>query len=177
MSEAGHPHSPVPPIQPIPPVPAAHGEANEPRRRQLKRSFARFTEKHLANRLARAALSLGLAPSAYALLETTGRKSGCSRRIPVANGLDGATFWLISAHGRHAHYVHNIRAQPRVRVGLRRGRTLCWRTGTAHLMPDDDARSRQSRLGRGRLLYTLDALLLRALATDLLTIRVDLDPQ
>jgi deazaflavin-dependent oxidoreductase (nitroreductase family) len=161
----------------MPPIVAGRPAATEPRRRKLKRMLARFTEKHFANRLARAAFSLGLAPSAYAVLETTGRKSGRTRRIPVASALDGDTFWLISAHGRHAHYVHNICAQPRVRIGLRQGRSLYWRTGTAHLMPEDDARLRQRRLGRGRPLYTLDALLLRALATDLLTIRVDLDPR
>jgi deazaflavin-dependent oxidoreductase (nitroreductase family) len=152
-------------------------EANEPRRRRAKRSTARITEKYVVNRLLLAALRRGRAPSVYALLETTGRKTGQIRRIPVANGLDGDTFWLISAHGRHSHYVHNIRADPRVRIGLRAGRGLRWRSGTAHLMPDDDARARQRRLGRGRLAYRLDALLLRSLATDLQTIRVDLDPR
>jgi hypothetical protein len=44
-------------------------------------------------------------------------------------------------------------------------------------MPEDDACVRQRRLGRGRLAYRLDALLLRALATDLQTIRIDLDPR
>jgi deazaflavin-dependent oxidoreductase (nitroreductase family) len=130
----------------------------------------------VGNRLVRAGFKLNLAPSVYVLLETTGRKSGRIRRIPVANGLDGDTFWLISAHGRHAHYVHNIQADPRVRIALRAGRTLRWRSGTAHLMPDDDTLARQSQLGRGRLAYRLDALLLRALSTDLQTVRIELDP-
>jgi hypothetical protein len=51
-----------------------------------------------------------------------------------------------------------------------------WRAGTAHLLPDDDSRARQRKLGRGRLAYRLDALLLRAVSTDLQTIRIDLDP-
>jgi hypothetical protein len=50
-----------------------------------------------------------------------------------------------------------------------------WYTGTARLMPGDDARSRQRRLGRGRPGYRLDAVLLRAGAIDMQTIRVDLD--
>jgi deazaflavin-dependent oxidoreductase (nitroreductase family) len=136
-----------------------------------------MTEKYVVNRLMLAAVRRGLAPSAYALLETTGRKTGRIRRIPVANGLDGDTFWLISAHGRHSHYIHNIRTDPRVRIGLRAGRGLYWRSGTAHPMPDDDARARQRRLSRGRLAYRLDALLLRALATDLQTVKIDLDPR
>jgi deazaflavin-dependent oxidoreductase (nitroreductase family) len=156
-------------------ISAPPANPSESRRRRAKRSIARRIEKYVVNPLLRAALTRGLAPSAYALLETTGRRTGRIRRIPVANGIDGDSFWLISAHGCHSHYVHNIQAHPRVRIGLRAGRALCWRSGTAYPMPDDDARARQRRLGRGMLAYRLDALLLRALATDLQTIRIDLD--
>jgi deazaflavin-dependent oxidoreductase (nitroreductase family) len=156
-------------------ISAPPANPSESRRRRAKRSIARRIEKYVVNPLLRAALTRGLAPSAYALLETTGRRTGRIRRIPVANGLDGDSFWLISAHRCHSHYVHNIQAHPRVRIGLRAGRALCWRSGTAYPMPDDDARARQRRLGRGMLAYRLDALLLRALATDLQTIRIDLD--
>jgi hypothetical protein len=58
-------------------------------------------------------------------------------------------------------------AEPRVRVFVG-GR---WRTGTVHLMPDDDPLERQRQLP-GRL----NAAAVRLMATDLLTIRVDLDP-
>jgi deazaflavin-dependent oxidoreductase (nitroreductase family) len=109
------------------------------------------------------------------VLETTGRKTGRVRRTPVANGLKGETFWLLAAHGRNAHYVHNIRVNPRVRVGVVQRRALQWRRGIARPLPDDDARARQRDLGRERLGYKLDALVLRALATDLLTIQIDLD--
>ncbi|QYN39889.1 hypothetical protein K1T35_23490 [Pseudonocardia sp. DSM 110487] len=52
-----------------------------------------------------------------------------------------------------------------------------WRTGTAHPLPDDDARARHRALGRGRPGYRLDGVLLRKLADgDMLTIRIDLDP-
>jgi deazaflavin-dependent oxidoreductase (nitroreductase family) len=111
------------------------------------------------------------------VLETTGRRSGLPRQIPVANGLQGDTFWLISAHGRHAHYVHNLLAEPRIRIGVVEQGALHWRTGTASLLENDDTRARQRELARGRLGYRLDALLLRATATDLRTIRVDLDPE
>jgi F420H(2)-dependent quinone reductase len=74
---------------------AGPADVSEPRRRRAKRRLARTVEKYVVNRVMRAALRLGLAPSAYALLETTGRKTGRVRRIPVASGLDGDTFWLI----------------------------------------------------------------------------------
>jgi deazaflavin-dependent oxidoreductase (nitroreductase family) len=156
---------------------ASPADTREPRRRRAKRRTARATEKHAVNRLMRAAVRRCLAPSAYALLETTGRRSGRNRCIPVANGQEGDTFWLICAHGRHSHYMHNIEADPRVRIGVRAGRTLQWRSGTAHRVPGDDPRARQRKLGRGRLAYRLDALLLRAVATDLQTVRIDLDPR
>jgi hypothetical protein len=51
-----------------------------------------------------------------------------------------------------------------------------WRSGTAHPLPDDDARARHHQLGRGRPGYRLDGILLRGLATgDMLTVRIDLD--
>jgi deazaflavin-dependent oxidoreductase (nitroreductase family) len=125
----------------------------------------------------RALLRKGRLGSTYAVLETVGRRSGLPRQTPVANGLDGDTFWLISAHGRHAHYVHNLLANPQVRIGLVQGGELRWRTGTAQLHVDDDTRARQRALAKGRLGYRIDAVILRAGATDLTTIRIDLDPE
>jgi deazaflavin-dependent oxidoreductase (nitroreductase family) len=130
----------------------------------------------VVNPINRALLGRGRLGSTYAVLETTGRRTGLPRQTPVANGLEGDTFWLISAHGRHAHYVHNLLTSPRVRVGLAEDGALRWRSGTAHVLAGDDTHARQSALGRGRLGYRIDALILRALATDLTTIRVDLDP-
>jgi len=140
-------------------------------------------QNRMINPLVCAAIDRGLALPTYALLETTGRRTGRRRRVPVANGLDGDTFWLIAGLGEHANYVHNLKAEPRVRVTarparLREGLRISSRTGTAHPMPDDDARARHRRLGRGRPGYRLDGILLRALATDMrmLTIRIELDP-
>ena len=129
-----------------------------------------------------ALITRGLGPPTYALLETTGRKTGRQRLVPVASGLDGDTFWMISGLGEKASFVHNIRANPRVQVTarparLRDGLRTRTRAGTAHLMPDDDAHARHRLLGRGRPLYRLDGLILRRLADggDMLTIRIDLD--
>ena len=52
-----------------------------------------------SNRLIRLALRAGVAPRAFALLETTGRRTGLTRHTPVGNGLDADTFWLVAAHG------------------------------------------------------------------------------
>jgi deazaflavin-dependent oxidoreductase (nitroreductase family) len=144
------------------------------RRLAFKRRTSRALETRVVNRVIRWLLSRGRLGSTYAVLETTGRKSGQARRTPVANGLQGQTFWLLAAHGRNAHYVHNISANPQVRIGLVARGGLRWRDGTARLLPDDDARGRQRELGRGRLGYRLDALILRGVATELTTIRVDL---
>lgn len=130
----------------------------------------------MVNPLNRRAVFAGRLGNTYAVLETTGRRTGLIRRIPVANGLRGDTFWLISAHGPHAHYFQNLLAQPRVRIGLANGGGLRWRTGTATPLYDDDARARHRELGRGHLGYRLDGLLLRGTSTQLTTVRIDLDP-
>jgi deazaflavin-dependent oxidoreductase (nitroreductase family) len=142
-------------------------------------------QNRVFNRPARGLLNLGLAPPTYALLETTGRRSGLPRQLPVANGLDPDTFWLIAGLGEKAQYVRNIQADPRVRVKarparLRDGVRMRWRPGTARLMPEDDARQRHRGLGRGRPGYRLDGILLRGLSTleggNMLTVRIELDP-
>jgi deazaflavin-dependent oxidoreductase (nitroreductase family) len=132
-----------------------------PTKRELVTAF----QTRLLNPLMRRAIERGLVPG-WAVLETTGRRSGVPRRTPVGDGRRGDTFWIVAEHGRRAAYVRNIEANPRVRV-LTGGR---WRTGTARAMPGDDPRARQRELPR------LNAFMVRAAGTDLLTIRVDLDP-
>ncbi|ORA36900.1 nitroreductase [Mycobacterium branderi] len=99
------------------------------------------------------------------MLETIGRKSGQPRRTAVGGRVIDNQFWMVSEHGDRSDYVRNIKANPAVRVRVR-GR---WRTGTAHLLPDDDAKARL------RSLPSLNSAVVRAVGTDLLTIRVDLD--
>jgi deazaflavin-dependent oxidoreductase (nitroreductase family) len=119
------------------------------------------------NRLIRHALRAGVAPRAFALLETTGRRSGLPRQTPVGNGLVGDTFWLVAADGTQADYVRNLQAQPRVRVKV----GGVWCAGTALVLPGDDPAAR-SRV----LPFQWDAAIGRMMASAPLTIRIDLDP-
>ena len=128
-----------------------------------KRRITQLGAKYLANPFVK--LVAGYVPM-WALLETTGRKSGRPRRNPVGNGLDGDTFWIVAEHGRKADFVRNILANPRVRVRVN-GR---WRTGTGRVLDDDDARARQ------RSLPKVNAAFVRMMGTDLTTVRIDLDP-
>jgi deazaflavin-dependent oxidoreductase (nitroreductase family) len=132
-----------------------------------KRRLVTAMQVKLLNPPMRALAAHGLVPG-IAVLETTGRKSGQPRRTPVSNGLERGTdtFWIVAEMGRKAAYVRNIAADPRVRIRVR-GR---WRTGTAHLLDDEDPRARLRALSR------VNAAGVRALGTDLLVIRVDLDP-
>lgn len=99
------------------------------------------------------------------LLETTGRRSGLPRRTPLGGRRIGNTFWFVSEFGEGSQYIRNIKASPRVRVRLR-GR---WHSGTAHLLPGDDAHARLRELPQ------LNSFGVRTFGTSLLTVRVDLD--
>jgi deazaflavin-dependent oxidoreductase (nitroreductase family) len=71
----------------------------------------------------------------------------------------------VAEHGYRAGYVRNIKADPRVRIRVN-GR---WREGTAHLLPEDNPRERQRQLRR------FNSALVRAMGTELLTVRIDLE--
>jgi deazaflavin-dependent oxidoreductase (nitroreductase family) len=132
-----------------------------------KRRFVTALQVHVLNPPVRALAARGLVPT-VALLETTGRRSGEPRRTPVTNGLERGTdtFWLVAEHGRKAAYVRNIQAEPRVRVRIGRR----WRTGLAHVLDDDDPIVRQRALPR------LNSVAVRTLGSELVTVRIDLDP-
>jgi deazaflavin-dependent oxidoreductase (nitroreductase family) len=130
----------------------------------------------VVNPLIRLAFRIGVPDPGDALLETTGRRTGKPRLTPVCDGLEGDAFWLLSQRGREADWVRNIEADPRVRVKPRSRGPTTWRSGTAHILDDDDPRERQRILGRGKPWRRLCLSTSAALATDLLTIRIDLDP-
>ncbi|MCV7331134.1 nitroreductase/quinone reductase family protein [Mycobacterium cookii] len=124
---------------------------------QLKRRVVHTAQRLVVNPIGRR--------SPMTMLETTGRKSGQPRRTAIGGRLIGNQFWLVSEHGEHSHYVLNIKANPAVRLRLH-GQ---WRTGTAHLLPDDDVNERLKGLPG------VNSALVRLMGSDLLTIRVDLD--
>ena len=142
----------------------------------MKQRVVRRLQKYLLNPPIRLLLALELTPPGYALLETTGRVSGQRRRTPIGNGLVDSTFWLIAEHGRHAGYVRNLEADERVRVKVRRGLRFAWQPGAAHVLDGDDPIARQRTLSRGHPTRRMNAWAVRALGTDLLTIRIDLEP-
>jgi deazaflavin-dependent oxidoreductase (nitroreductase family) len=119
------------------------------------------------NPAVKAAARAGLPLPGYVLLETTGRRSGKPRQVPVGKALEGDTLWIVSEHGHRAGYVRNIQADPRVRVRIGRR----WRTGTAHVLSDDDWRERQRRMPN-----KLNSAVVRGMGTEHVTVRVDLDP-
>ena len=102
----------------------------------------------------------------WAAIETTGRRTGATRQVPVGGRLIGESFWLVAADPQEAAYVKNIEANARVRVQIGRQ----WRSGVAHLLPEDDARKRMFWLNPANALFIWIA------GRDHLTIRVDLDP-
>jgi deazaflavin-dependent oxidoreductase (nitroreductase family) len=123
----------------------------------MKRQFVHRVQRLVVNPIGR--------QLPVTMLETTGRKSGQPRRTAVGGKVIDNQFWMVSEHGSHSDYVHNIKANPAVRVRI----DGQWRSGTAHLLTDDDARERLRKLPR------LNSAVVRVMASDLLTIRVDLD--
>ena len=123
----------------------------------LKREFVHRVQRLVVNPIGR--------QLPVTMLETTGRKSGQPRHTAVGGSVVDNQFWMVSEHGDHSDYVYNIKANPAVRVRIG-GQ---WRTGTAHLLPDDDARKRLRSLPR------LNSVGVITMGTELLTIRVDLD--
>jgi hypothetical protein len=96
------------------------------------------------------------------------------RRTPICDGQDGDTFWLVVQHGRQTDYVRDIEANPRVSV--RNGPRAAWRTGMAYVLDDDDANERVRILGERDAWRRLCMGASKAMSTDLLTVRIDLDP-
>jgi deazaflavin-dependent oxidoreductase (nitroreductase family) len=123
----------------------------------LKRSVVHRTQRYVVNPIGR--------HLPITMLETVGRKTGQPRRTAVGGRVIGNEFWMVSEHGQHSHYVRNIKANPKVRLRIG-GR---WRTGIAHLLPNDDPIARLSHLPG------LNSAAVRMAGTDLLTIRIDLD--
>ena len=145
------------------------------RSRRVKVMAVRTFQRWTINPLMRLLLAIGINPLGLAILETRGRTSGKPRRVPVGNGRKGDSFWIIAEHGLRANYVRNIARDPRVRVRLRIGWRYRWVAGVATVRPDDDALARQRRIIAWHPLRALNAINVRVLGADLITVHVRLD--
>jgi hypothetical protein len=67
---------------------------------EMKHRIIHTLQKFLLNPPIKLALAMGLPLPGYALLETTGRKTGKPRRTPVGDGHIGNEFWLVAEHGK-----------------------------------------------------------------------------
>ncbi len=126
--------------------------------------------RYTLNPLMRGLFRIGITPPGMALVETKGRRTGALRHTPIICTADGDTLWLIAQHGRHAGWVLNFEASPRVRV--RRGRS--WRAGTAELLPDDDVKARIATFASGPVGRSVTAATFRALESQPVTVRIQL---
>jgi len=128
-------------------------------------------EKHVVNPGMAQLLRLGLAPRAFALLETTGRRSGRVRQTPVGIGLDGDVAWLVAEHGDRCDYVKNLLAHPEVRMKIRRR----WYSGRAAVLDGDDGMARRRAIDASNgVIGWLDGLIFRAASSTPCTVRIAL---
>jgi deazaflavin-dependent oxidoreductase (nitroreductase family) len=144
--------------------------------RRAKVLLVRTLQRYTINPLMRLLLAVGVNPLGLAILETRGHRSGKIRRVPVGNGRKGDSFWIIAEHGTRAGYVRNIEHDPHVRVRLRTGLRYRWVPGIATVRPDDDPLARQRRIIAWHPLRALNAVNVRVLGADLLTVHVQLSP-
>jgi deazaflavin-dependent oxidoreductase (nitroreductase family) len=134
-----------------------------------KFKFERQLGRAVMNPVVAALDKIGLRSSLVVELETTGAKSGETRRVPLAGRADDTGVWVISQHGRRAGWAYNIAADPKVRVRVNNE----WRTGTATFEPQDDVRARaRSFGGDGKLSKSATVLTMRAMESDPISVRI-----
>ncbi len=132
--------------------------------RRTKQRRIRLVQRWLLNPPMRVLTDLGLLRH-HAVLETTGRRTGRSRRtvVGIARQPD-SVLWIVAEHGRRAGYVRNLDAEPNVRIRVGR----LWQRGAALLVDNDDI---DARLQHFTPQHTN---VIRRFGTELATVRVDL---
>jgi deazaflavin-dependent oxidoreductase (nitroreductase family) len=141
--------------------------SDRPRKRRVEILAGRYT----VNPLVRGLFKLGITPPGMALVETVGRRTGAVRHTPVMCMREGDSLWLIAQHGKHAGWVRNFEANPRVRVRLGRR----WLKGTAELLPDDDVKARISTFASSAVGRALTSATFRALESQPVSARIRLE--
>ncbi|WP_306436984.1 nitroreductase family deazaflavin-dependent oxidoreductase [Rhodococcus sp. 14-2496-1d] len=134
---------------------------------RLERAVGRY----LANPMVRGLTAVGVRVSLVSDIETTGRRSGLRRCVPVSAVFDENGAWIISQHGTRSGWGANITADPRVR--LRHGKQ--WRAGTAVLVRSDDVTARARTFATHPLLSRVVAATFRSLQTTPISVRVTFD--
>src|ERR1700757_1899039 len=129
----------------------------------------RLIGRYFANPLVALLRRLGIQTTFATELETTGRKSGALRRVPVSANFDDAGAWVISQHGRRSGWALNIAEDPKVLIRQRNR----WRAGIARFEPDDDPAARARTFATSRLLAPVVAATFRALQSDPISVRID----
>jgi deazaflavin-dependent oxidoreductase (nitroreductase family) len=119
--------------------------------------------RYLFNPTVKAMSRLGLRTTMATELETTGRKSGQARRVPVSAQFDGDGAWVISQHGTRSGWGQNIVDNPNIRI--QQGNR--WRSGVATFRPDDDVVARGRKFGR------VGAVLVKTLETTPVSVRIE----
>jgi deazaflavin-dependent oxidoreductase (nitroreductase family) len=135
--------------------------------RKFKRE--RLVGRYLANPAIALLSRLGVRTTFATQLETTGRKTGTTRTVPVAAAFDATGAWVISQHGRRSGWAHNVGADPAVRI--RQGDR--WRSGVARFVPEDDVPARVRTFATSRLFAPLVVATFRALQSDPISVRID----
>ncbi|GAA4396591.1 nitroreductase/quinone reductase family protein [Tsukamurella soli] len=130
--------------------------------------FERAVGRYLANPAVRALGRAGVRTSIATELETTGRRTGEARRVPVAASFDPTGAWLICQHGMRSGWGLNIAADPVVRI--RQGDR--WRRGLARLHPDDDVTARARTFAPVPFLGCLSVAAFRTLQSTPISVRV-----
>jgi deazaflavin-dependent oxidoreductase (nitroreductase family) len=135
--------------------------------RKFKRE--RLIGRYLANPAVALLSRLGVRTTFATQLETTGRKTGIARTVPVAASFDATGAWVISQHGRRSGWAHNVAAHPAVRI--RQGDR--WRSGIARFVPEDDVPRRVRTFATSRLFAPLVVATFRAVQSDPISVRID----
>lgn len=133
----------------------------EKTRRKFRRE--RAIGRYVLNPTVKAMGRLGLRTALATELESTGRKSGQARRVPVSAQFDDDGAWVISQHGTRSGWGRNIVDNPNIRI--QQGNR--WRSGVATFRPDDDVVARGRKFGR------VGAKVVKTLETTPVSVRID----
>jgi hypothetical protein len=68
----------------------------------MKYQIVHALQKYVLNPPIKMLFAIGVVAPGFALLETTGCKTGKPRQIPVGDGRIGYQFWLVAEHGMKA---------------------------------------------------------------------------